>query len=251
MRAMTTPPNMLMQARLSLSVKRALRFTSAALMAIATGLAHAQEPASPEGPVLRMQAQASIEVAKDTATAVFIIEREGSQPGAVQAEANAVLASALVDLKADKALTVSSGNYTTYPRHTRDGAIESWRVRAELLAQSSDIDAVSRATGTLSGRMHLGSIGFSLSPSARQKIEKTLMREAAERFYENAREAARALGFRDVELIEASYNKSQSARPVPMARTALSAAAEMPTVPMQPGQTTVTVSFSGSLRLKR
>ena len=251
MRAMTTPPNMLTQARPSLSVKRALRFTSAALMAIATGLAHAQEPASPEGPVLRMQAQASIEVAKDTATAVFIIEREGSQPGAVQAEANAVLASALVDLKADKALTVSSGNYATYPRHARDGTIESWRVRAELLAQSSDIDAVSRATGTLSGRMHLGSIGFSLSPSARQKIERTLMREAAERFYENAREAARALGFRDVELIEANYNERQSARPVPMARTALSAAAEMPSVPMQPGQTTVTVSFSGTLRLKR
>ena len=77
------------------------------------------------------------------------------------------------------------------------------------------------------------------------------MREAAERFYENAREAARALGFRDVELIEANYNERQSARPVPMARTALSAAAEMPSVPMQPGQTTATVSFSGTLRLKR
>ena len=251
MRAMTTPPNMLKQARLSLSVKRALVLTSAAFLAIGADLAHAQPPASTEGPLLRMQAQASTEVAKDTATAVFIIEREGSQPGAVQAEANAVLASALVDLKADKALAVSSGNYATYPRHARDGTIESWRVRAELLAQSSDIDAVSRATGTLSGRMHLGSIGFSLSPSARQKIERTLMREAAERFYENAREAARALGFRDVELIEANYNERQSARPVPMARTALSAAAEMPSVPMQPGQTTVTVSFSGTLRLKR
>lgn len=135
MRAMTTPPNILMQTRLSLSVERALRFTSAALVAIAAGVTHAQEPANPEGPVLRMQAQAST--------------------------------------------------------------------------------------------------------------------EAAERFYEHAREAARALSFGDVELIEASYNQSQSARPVPMARTALSAAAEMPTVPMQPGQTTVTVSFSGSLRLKR
>jgi predicted secreted protein len=251
MPAMTTSPKTYHRTRTRLSVLLALILTGAALVAGTAGLATAQRANSPDSPVLRMQAQASAEVAKDTATAVFVIEREGLQPGAVQAEVNAVLAAALADLKADKALTVSSGNYSTYPRQARDGRIESWRARAELLAESTNIDAVSRATGTLSGRMHLGSIGFSLSPAAREKIERSLMREAANRFYETARDAARALGYDDVELIEASFNTSHSAPPVPMARAALSAAAEMAGVPMQPGQAKVTVSFSGSLRLKR
>ncbi|MEK9775323.1 MAG: SIMPL domain-containing protein [Quisquiliibacterium sp.] len=220
------------------------------LLGVAPPAKAADAPAA-AGPTLRLQESASREVAKDTATAVFVIEREGSQPGALQSEVNGVIAAALADLKSDKALIVSSGRYSTYPRHSRDGRIQSWRVRAELLAESTDIDAVSRATATLSGRMNLGSIGFSLSLAAREKVEAELIAEAANRFYQTAREAARALGFSEVELIEASYNKNQSGPPMPMARAVMSAAAETPSVPMQPGQATVTVSFGGALRLKR
>jgi predicted secreted protein len=204
------------------------------------------------GPILRLEAQTSREVVDDTAYAVFFVEREGPQPAEPQSAANAVLQSALAALKADDRLRVRSGNYSTHPRYSREGRIESWRVRAELVAEATDPAAISQASATLSGRMNVGSIGFRLSPELRTRTEKALTGEAADNFYERARSAARALAYGGVELVEANYGTGTPAQPVPLARAMAASAAPAAAVPvpLEPGRSVVTVTFSGTVRLK-
>ena len=71
--------------------------------------------------------------------------------------------------------------------------------------------------------------------------------EAGERFYEKARSAARALGYTNVELIEANFNTGSPSQPIPLAR----AMASTDAVPLEPGRTQVSVTFSGAVRLLR
>ncbi len=208
------------------------------------------EPAAP--PILRLDAEASREIDQDSAIAVFFIEREGPKAAQIQSEINATISDVIKALKGDPQLKVRSGTYRTYPRHSRDGKIQSWSTRAEVIVESTDIEAVSRATTTAAASMNVGSISFALSSARRKEVEQALMQEAAENFHARARNAAKALGFSSVELIEASYNKP-SMPPIPLARTmAVSASlnSAAPAVPMHAGQSTVTVSFSGSFRLK-
>ncbi len=221
-------------------------------LALAATLAQAAEPASvPQGPLLRLDAQAQREVTEDIAVAVFFVERDGPQPAPLQAAVNPVLESALADLKRQPALQVRSGRYSTQPRYGREGRIEGWRVRAELIAESQDITAVSQATATMAGRMNVASISFRLSDARRQETERELTGEAAAQFYAKARAAATALGFDDVELVEANLASSGHA-PMPVMRAAMAKdamAAEAAPVPIEPGRSQVSVGFNGTLRL--
>ncbi|MCL4744832.1 MAG: SIMPL domain-containing protein [Burkholderiaceae bacterium] len=204
-------------------------------------------------PLLRLQADASREVSDDVAVAVFRVEQEGAQPGPLQSAVNRVLESALADLRRDAALIVRSGQYGTYPRHARDGRIEGWRVRAELIAESSDVTAISRATATLSARMQVASVGFRLSQAARERTESELTSEAAKNFRDKARAAAIALGYAGADLVEANYTTDSPSLPTPLAqmRSAVAASAESVAVPLEPGRSRVTVGFSGAFRLTR
>lgn len=228
-----------------------------ALAGLAASAALSMSPAAAEpptaGPLLRVDAQAQREITDDIAVAVFFVERDGPDPTALQAAVNPVLQAALAELKRDPALQVRSGRYTTQPRYGRDGRVEGWRVRGELIAESGEIAAVSKATSTLAGRMNVGSIGFRLSAAQRERTERELTTEAANQFREKARAAARALGFDDVELVEA--NLSSSGHPgVPVMRAAMAkdaTGAEAAPVPLEPGRSQVSVGFNGSFRLLR
>lgn len=234
--------------------RAAWRLVVAGLAASAAlSIAPAAAEQAPAGPLLRVDAQSQREVTDDIAVAVFFIERDGPEPSALQAAVNPVLQSALAELKRDPALQVRSGRYLTQPRYGREGRIEGWRVRGELIAESGDVAAVSKATSTLAGKMNVGSIGFRLSAAQRERTESELTGEAAALFQAKARAAARALGYEDIELVEA--NLSSSGNPgVPLMRAAMAKdamGAEAAPVPLEPGRSQVSVGFNGSFRLIR
>ena len=221
---------------------------------LAAAPARAQAPVrggEPGAPLLRLEAQAQRDVTDDIAMAVLFIERAGPQPAPLQSAVNAVLREALAELRRDTALQVRSGNYLTQPRYGRDGRIEAWRVRGELVVESADIAAVSRATGQLAGRLDTASIGFRLSPASRSEAEKALTKEAADRFHEKARDAALALGFAGFDLLEASLNTGGLQFPAPMPRGVAMAASAGEPVPVEPGRSQVSVTFNGLVRLRR
>jgi predicted secreted protein len=205
----------------------------------------------PGAPLLRLEAQAQREVTDDIAVAVLFVERDGPQPAPLQSAVNTALRDALAELRRDGALQVRSGNYLTQPRYGREGRIEAWRVRGELVIESTDIAAVSRATGQLAGRMNTASIGFRLSAAGRAEAEKALTKEAADRFHQKARDAAVALGFSGFDLIEIDLNAGGPQFPTPLARGAAMAASAGEPVPVEPGRSQVAVTFNGLVRLKR
>lgn len=232
---------------------RAIALAMLVALALLAAPARAQQrPADSPAPVLRIEAQATREVTDDTAVMVFFVERDGAQSSALQSSVNLVLQAALAELKRDTALQVRSGAYHTMPRNNREGRIEGWRVRAELIAETTDMAAISRASATLSGRMSVASIGFRLSGARRTETENALTTEAAERFFARARAAAKALGYPEIELVEANFNAGSP--PVAMARASFARgemAADAAPVPIEPGRSQVTVSISGALRLRR
>ena len=78
--------------------------------------------------------------------------------------------------------------------------------------------------------MNVASIGFRLSDAKRRQAERALTDEAAAQLYDRARATARALGFADVQLVEA--NLSSSGQPgVPMMRAAMAQGAAPPRRP--------------------
>lgn len=208
-------------------------------------------PYHPDAPLLRLDAQATREVVDDTAVATLFAEREGAQPAGPQAAVNAALQDALAELRRDPALVVHSGTYFTQPRYGRDGRIEGWRVRGELVVESTEIAAVSRAAGAVAGRLSVGSIGFRLSAERRAQAEAALTTDAAARLHERARAAARALGFAGAELVDAALVSSNPRLPVAMARAAPMLAGDAAALPVEPGRSQVSVGFTGTFRLRR
>jgi predicted secreted protein len=233
----------------------------AALLVACAAVAAASQPApsaaqpttqrgEPDAPLLRLEAQAVREVPDDMAFAVLFAERDGPAPGPLQAEVNIALRDAIADLRRDPALQVRSGGYSTQPRYGREGRIEAWRVRGEVIVESMDVAAVSRATGSQAARLNVASIGFRLSPASRAQAEAALTAEAAGSFREKAAAAARALGFPGFDLLEVTLHTSTPNGPVPIPR-GIAMAASAPPVPMEPGRTQVVVGFSGLVRLRR
>ena len=215
---------------------------------VAGGAAH---PGVRGGPTLRLEAQAVREVTDDMVTATLFLERDGPQPAPLQSGVNAVLQTALADLKADPLLQVRSGGYSTRPRYARDGRIDGWKVRADVVVESADAAAVSRAVTQVAGRLSVGGIGFRLSNERRVQTENDLTAEAAARFQDKARLAAKALGYAGVELVDVGLNTGMPPAPPIHARAmamAVQAEAAVP-VPIEPGRSQVSVTFSGTVRL--
>ncbi|TXH49582.1 MAG: DUF541 domain-containing protein [Burkholderiaceae bacterium] len=255
-------------------IRRALRATATAcatVTACAFGAAAASwttpvaaQPAGPQpaqsapghpgargGPTLRLEAQAQREVTDDTVTATLFVERDGPQPAPLQSGVNAVLQTALADLKSDPQLQVRSGGYSTRPRYARDGRNDGWKVRADVVVESADAAAVSRAVTQVAGRLNVAGIGFRLSTERRAQTENDLTAEAAARFKEKARLAAKALGYADFELVDVGLNTGMPPSPPIQARAmamAVQSEAAVP-VPIEPGRSQVSVTFSGTVRL--
>lgn len=206
-----------------------------------------------EPPMLGLSANATRDVVDDTALVVLFVERTGAEPGQLQSSVNATLQDALARLRRDPALQVRSGGYFTRPRYARDGRIEGWTVRGELIAESTDTAAISRAAATAGGQMNVGSLGFLLSPARRAQVERELTAEAAARLRERALEAAQALGYAGVELLEANLDGGAPRPPVLLARAGVMAAApaDVTPLPVEPGRSQVIVTFSGTFRLLR
>src|SRR3546814_14721123 len=72
--------------------------------------------------------------------------------------------------------------YTTLfrsPMSDKDGKMSNWRGRGEIFLESSDFAAASELASTLSDRMPIANLGFSVSPQARPTQQEALLDQAA------------------------------------------------------------------------
>jgi predicted secreted protein len=195
--------------------------------------------------VVTLEAQVSREVANDQLVAVLAVELHGPDPAELAQTANRHMAEALKVAAAVPAVKARSGNYQTFPRYDRNQRIESWQVSQELRVESADFEAATRLVGRLQGSLVVRSMAVRLSPEARHAAEDALIAQAIAAFHaraERVRAAMQAAGYR-VRTLNIGTSGGSPPRP-------FEARAMAQQVAVEPGESQVSVTASGSIQLR-
>jgi predicted secreted protein len=226
----------------------ASRLAAAALGFVALAATHAPALA---GPTLALDAQARAAVPNDEMLVVLAAERDGPQVGPLNEAVLAQLNAALAEARGVEGVRARLGSLSTQPNWSREGRPQGWRVRGEVILESTRIAALAQLGGRLGERMQLAAVQFRLSADRRQAEEKRLVGEAAKAFRARAADAAAAFGFAGYELKELALRGSGTPpgpRPM-MARAGAADAAASP-LPTEGGDSDVVVVFTGTVELR-
>jgi len=212
----------------------------------------AAEPAKPAGTLIDFRVDVQRPVANDLGRASAYVELTGSDPAEVARKVKSVIADGLATAKAQPGITVKSGGTHTWPIYSKTGRIiENWRMRSELLLESRDAAALSTAVGKLQGgQLAIGGIHFAPAPETRRKADDDVTIEAIEAFNAKAARIAATLK-KPYKIRQMSVNAGgHFPQPYPMARgAAMMASAESAPMPVEAGESNVTVNVSGQIEL--
>ena len=228
------------------------KLLAAALVSICSLGASAQMMPPPQN-VLQLTASGTVEVQQDLLSLTLTTTREGPDAATVQNQLKAALDTALTEAKKAALpgqLDVRTGNFSLYPRYTRDQKISGWSGTAELVLEGRDFPRITSTAGKIQ-TMTMGGVGFGLSREQRAKVEGEAQAMAIERFKAKATELARGFGFAGYTLREVSVNSNDQGYPRPrmMAMEMKAAQADSP-VPVEAGKSSVVVTVSGSVQLR-
>jgi predicted secreted protein len=222
-----------------------------AVLSILPVAAFAQPSAQPFFNVVTLDTSSTAEVPTDTLTVTLFTEEQGPDPGQLATRTNARLEQALATAKSEPGVEARSGAYQTNPVYDRANQITGWRVRAELVLEGRDFKTVSALAGKLQPAMKLGGMAFSLSRSAREKAEASLLADALRKFQAKADAIAKTLGFPGYTLGQiAVRSEGPTFQPVAYRMAAAQVAdGGGPPPPMEGGKNAVTIVVSGSVVL--
>lgn len=211
----------------------------------------AAEPAKPTGTLIDFRVDVHKSVANDLGRASAYAELTGTDPAEVARKVKALIADGLATARAQPGVTVKSGGTHTWPIYAKGGrTIEGWRMRSELLLESRDAAALSAAVGKLQGgQLAIGGINFSPAPETRRQAEDDATLEAIESFNAKAARIAATLK-KPYRIRQLSVNGAgHFPQPYPAARGVAMLAAEAAPMPVEAGESNVTVNVNGQIEL--
>lgn len=223
------------------------------MLTAAANLFAQTQPAEALRNVAQLSTSGSVEVQQDLLFVTLNTSRDGPDAAAVQTQLKQALDAALNIAKQSVSpgqLDVKTGNFSLYPRYSKDGKINGWQGSTELLLEGRDFLKVTSTVGKIQ-TLTLGNISFGLSREQRAKVESEAQSQAIERFKGRALEISKAFGFTTYSLREVSINANEQGnmprpRAMSMARSDLAEAA----VPVEAGKSTVLVNISGSVLMQ-
>lgn len=221
------------------------------LLAVATLPVCAAETAKAAGTLIDFRVEVQRPVANDLGRASAYVELTGSDPAEIARKVKTVVAEGLATAKAQPGITVKSGGTHTFPLYGKTGrVIENWRMRSELLLESRDAAALSSAIGQLQGKgLAIGNIHFAPAPETRRQAEDDATIEAIAAFNAKAARIAATLK-KPYKIRTMNLNGgSNFPQPYPLARGAAMMAAEAAPMPVEAGESTITVSVGGQIEL--
>jgi predicted secreted protein len=184
---------------------------------------------------------------------MMAIERDGPQVGPLNEAVVSQLNAAIAEARKVEGVRARLGGVSTQPNYTREGKPNGWRVRGDVVLESSRMPALAQLAGKLGERLQMSSVQFRLSRERRRSEEQSLLREAAQGFRDKALQTAQAFGYKGYEIKELVLQPGQGSMPRPMimARSApdMAAAAPPPPLPDEGGDSEVTVAVSGTVEL--
>jgi len=224
----------------------ALRFAALPLL-LSSSLALATDPvAQSKGPLVDFNVEAHQTAPNDQGSATAFFEADGSNPAELARKVNTTIAQALAIAKQSTAVQTRSGNTWTSPIYGKTGrAIEGWRMRSELLLESRDIPALAVLLGKLQTSLGVSQISLQPSPETRSKAEDVATTEAINTFRDKAKRLAAQLG-RDYRIVQINVGSSRG--PV-FAMKAMALRSDAAPMPLEGGESQVTVSVSGQVEI--
>ena len=197
------------------------------------------------GTQIDLSAEGNRSAPNDLARATVYAEATGPSASELGRAVNGQIAEGLRLAKKYATLKVRSGNNQTTPIHGKNGRIDGWRVRSELIIESKDLPAVSEALGKLQTTLNLEQLVLLPAPETRKQAEDAAIGEAIGAFRERARLVADALG-KPYRIQKLAVHTQQ--RPImPVMRAAM--LADSAPTPVEAGDATVSVTVSGQIEL--
>lgn len=228
--------------------------TAGTVAALWAGAAMAVEPAAPSG-VVALTATASIEVTRDLMAVTLSATRDGADARAVQSALKQALDAALLDARGVARagqIDVRTGNFSMSPRYTPKGTLNGWQGTAELVIEGRDLPGIGQLAGRIQS-MSIARVAQGLSREQREKAEGSVTAQAIARYRAQAAEVTQQFGYGSYVVREVSVNSNeQGGGPEPMMMRAkvFAAAADAP-LPVEAGQTTVSVTVSGTVQMQK
>ena len=238
--------------------KKLLALVSACLLASAAAAQTTAAPLvlqkDPEG-VVSLNSSATIQVPNDWITVQFSTSKEGTDAAAVQSALKEALGAALAQArqvaKPDGHVEVQGGGFSLQPRFNVKGIVNGWQGTTSLTVQGRDISAIAELAGRVQ-TMTVGSLDYSVSREAREKVEGELAAQAIARFRAKAGDYAKAFGYSSFVVRDANVN-FDSGVPAPrpyMMKARSTSAGDAAPLPTEAGSGTVTANVNGSVQLK-
>lgn len=203
------------------------------------------------GPTVQLQAGVSSELPNDLMVVQLAVERSGPASEKLNEDVLNVLDLTLAKAKAVDGVKARLGSITTQPQWNDQGKRTGWQVRGVVVLEGSDLKATGKLAGELSSNLQIAGVSFRLTEAARTREEGKLLKEAAAAFNQRAKEAAAAFGFSGFALKTLNINHAapNPPRPIQMEMRAASMASS-PSIPVDGGEATVTLTINGSVELE-
>jgi predicted secreted protein len=204
--------------------------------------------------VVQLSANAAVEVQQDILTISMSTTREAIDANVVQTQLKTALDLALTEAKKvslASQLDVRTGNFSLYPRYSKDGKINGWQGTTELLLEGRDFSKISAAAGKIQ-TLTISNVAFSLSREQRNKVEAEAQNTAIERFRAKAADIAKSFGMGTYtvrEVVVSAGDQALSPRPR-VASMAMKMSSADESVPVEAGKSTVLVTVNGSVQLR-
>ncbi len=230
--------------------------TRAALAAIALFLpmqaVQADTVPTREPAHLDLSAEASQAALNDMVRAVVYTEANDTAAGPLAQRVNRQIAAAIEQIRNTPNIKVQNGNSYTMPVYGKNGrTIEGWRMHSELVLESKDAKAMSELLGKLQSNLAVANVQFMPSPEARKQAEDQAMVTAIQSFQARAQLASRTLG-KTYKVHQMSINIGGQYPIMTMMKRGMAAdamGAEAAPMPMESGETRVSVTVSGQVDL--
>ncbi|MGE0486121.1 MAG: SIMPL domain-containing protein [Gammaproteobacteria bacterium] len=225
------------------------RITCALALGLASLVAHAED-AGPRRNLVSLSVSASEEVASDLLVVRMTVLHEAAKQATTADRVNEDMAWALAAARAVGAVKAQTLDYRTTPVY-EERQIRAWRTQQSLRLESADTVALTGLLGTLQERLAVESIGYEISPAAREAAEQRLIDSAIAAFRGRAAQVARAFGRQDYGVVNVNVGTSGYQPPPPMAYAgrALAMKAEVADPSIAAGEQLVTVDVNGTIEL--
>jgi predicted secreted protein len=215
----------------------ALLVTSAMLSAAAQG-----------GATIDLAAEASRPAVNDMVLATVYAEANGANPADLAKRVNLEIAEALKVIKSKPAISVKSGQQSSFPIYNQAQKIEGWRMHAELILESSDLAAVSEIIGRLQQmKLAISQVSQQPSPATKRQVEDEATRDAIRAFQSRAEVVAGVFG-KPYRIKQLSVQQNGGIAPMHMLRGGRMAMAA-DAAPIEAGESLISTTVSGQIEL--